>query len=242
MTTDVAHGTGQGSVGTSPIRVLVVDDDFYVASLHRSIVSSVPGFRVLATVGCAADARSTIATTDPDLVLLDLYLPDRSGLDLLTDIDVDALVVSAARDGESIRRALRRGAIDFLIKPFSAAQLVDRLNAYARFRNVLLEHELHGQEAVERALRIVHGSEAHGSAVRRSTTERSIVSELEAAPGGLSASAVAALIGVSRATAQRYLARLSATGDISVNLSYGCTGRPEHRYSVLLDAAQRHGA
>jgi two-component system CitB family response regulator len=223
----------RGAAVVPPLTVLIVDDDFHVASLHRSIVSAVPGFRALPPVGSAQAASAAVATGAPDLVLLDVYLPDRNGLELLKELDVDAVVISAACDGASIRMALRNGAIGFLIKPFSAEQLVDRLNAYARFRNVLSEQSVPGQEAIERALKIVHAGDRLGSNAPRSVTELSVVAALEDSNLELSAQQVAELVGVSRATAQRYLARLAARGAVTVQLRYGSTGRPEHRYSAV---------
>ncbi|MFZ4893342.1 response regulator [Plantibacter sp. Mn2098] len=212
------------------LRVLVVDDDFHVARLHREYVDSRPGFRALQPVGTAAEAIAAIARDKPDLVLLDVYLPDRSGLDVLREIDADAFVVSAATDGATIRRAIRNGALSYLVKPFSATLLTDRLGAYARYRNILDEGATHDQEAVERALRVLHSGDARGGATSRSATEQTIYEAVSGAVADLSAIDVAELVGVSRATAQRYLAGLTTNGLIRVQLQYGTTGRPEHRY------------
>lgn len=185
-----------------------------------------------------------------------MHLPDGSGLDLLREVDVDAFVLSAASDGETVRRALRRGVVGYLIKPFGSGVLADRLRAYQRYRNVLDDRGSVDQEALERALRILHsGDAAKAASPSRSATEQSVLEQFAvpgagagaamgagaatgagagagAGPDGeLSAADVAARVGVSRATAQRYLAALAADGLITMKLSYGTTGRPEHRYS-----------
>ena len=86
------------------IRTLIVDDDFRVAALHRAYVERVPGFTVVGEAGTGADALRLIATSKPDLVLLDIYLPDISGLDVMRDIReagasrVDVIAITAARD------------------------------------------------------------------------------------------------------------------------------------------------
>ncbi|MDY0945376.1 response regulator [Frigoribacterium sp. CFBP9039] len=250
---------------TPDLTVLVVDDDFYVAELHRRQVDEVPGFRALAPVGTVAEMRRVLAETPVDLLLLDVHLPDGSGLDLLREVDVDAFVLSAASDGETVRRALRRGVVGYLIKPFGSGVLADRLRAYQRYRNVLDDRGSVDQEALERALRILHsGDAAKAASPSRSATEQSVLEQF-AVPGAgagggaagagvgagagagsgagagagagggsdgeLSAADVAARVGVSRATAQRYLAALAADGLVTMRLSYGATGRPEHRYS-----------
>ncbi|MGG7508804.1 response regulator [Plantibacter sp. YIM 135249] len=215
------------------LRVLVVDDDFHVARLHREVIDSVAGFTALPSVGSAAAAVEAVVGLRPDLVLLDVFLPDRSGLDLLRELDVDTVVVSAATDGSTIRRALRSGALGYLVKPFPAALLTDRLGAYARFRNILAAEASHDQESVERALRVLHSGDARGVARSRSATEQSVLDAVTLASGELSAVDVAELVGVSRATAQRYLAGLAANGLVRVQLRYGTAGRPEHRYAPV---------
>ncbi|KQO47990.1 MULTISPECIES: response regulator [unclassified Frigoribacterium] len=231
---------------TTELTVLVVDDDFYVADLHRRQVEQLPGLRALPAVGTIAEVRRVLAERPVDLLLLDVHLPDGSGLDLLREVDVDAFVLSAASDATTVRRALRRGALGYLIKPFASGTLVDRLRAYQRYRNVLDERTAVDQEALERALRILHsGDAAKAASSSRSATEQAVLEQFGAeagagagAAGGadvgpleLSAADVAARVGVSRATAQRYLAALAADGLVTMKLSYGTTGRPEHRYS-----------
>ena len=240
---------------TTELTVLVVDDDFYVADLHRRQVEQLPGLRALPAVGTVAEVRRVLAEQHVDLLLLDVHLPDGSGLDLLREVDVDAFVLSAASDATTVRRALRRGALGYLIKPFASGTLVDRLRAYQRYRNVLDERTAVDQEALERALRILHsGDAAKAASPSRSATEQAVLEQFGAeadadaadadtevgagagagagvGPLELSAADVAARVGVSRATAQRYLAALAADGLVTMKLSYGTTGRPEHRYS-----------
>lgn len=224
------------------LTVLVVDDDFYVADLHRRQVEQLPGLRALPAVGTVAEVRRVLAERHVDLLLLDVHLPDGSGLDLLREVDVDVFVLSAASDSPTVRRALRRGALGYLIKPFASRTLVDRLRAYQRYRNVLDERSAVDQEALERALRILHsGDAAKAASPSRSATEQAVLEQFAAETGAgggvepgpleLSAADVAARVGVSRATAQRYLAALAADGLVTMKLSYGTTGRPEHRYS-----------
>jgi two-component system CitB family response regulator len=209
--------------------VLVVDDDFHVADLHRRQVDEVPGFRALEPVGTLAAARSALSSGTVDLVLVDVYLPDGSGLELLRSIDTDAFVLSAASDSGTVRRAMRSGALAYLIKPFTAGVLAERLQAYARSRNVLDERSTLDQEAVERAFRILHAGDSGGASPSRAATAALVLEQLVAGEER-SAAEVAAAIGVSRATAQRYLAQLTADGTVAMQLRYGAAGRPEHRY------------
>ena len=118
-------------------RVLIVDDDFHVAKLHAAYVDSVAGFLALPPAGSASLALQSIHSLRPDLVLLDVYLPDASGLDLLHQLDVDTMILSAASDAASLRTAFRRGALGYLLKPFTAESLSQQLRSYARYRRIL---------------------------------------------------------------------------------------------------------
>ena len=214
---------------TDPIRVLVVDDDFRVAGLHHDIVAERPGFTALEPVRSVSAARAAVRTQAPDLLLVDAFLPDGDGIDLVRMVGLDAIVLSAAGDAPTIRRALRSGALVYLVKPFPRRTLADRLDRYARFRNLVAGDRTIAQEDLDRALAILHGSVESGSA-SRSATEQLILAAL----GDTEASAadVAERVGISRATAQRHLSALATRGVVGVRLRYGTTGRPEHRYAL----------
>ncbi|HET9634257.1 MAG TPA: response regulator, partial [Terrabacter sp.] len=68
------------------IRVLVVDDDYHVAHAHALSVARVPGFTVVGEAHTGAEARELVTSGVPDLLLLDMYLPDFSGLDLVRQV------------------------------------------------------------------------------------------------------------------------------------------------------------
>ncbi|WP_413542675.1 response regulator [Citricoccus nitrophenolicus] len=213
------------------LRVLIVDDDFHVARLHAEYVRSVPGFQALDPVSTADAALRAVEAHRPDLVLLDVYLPDALGLDLLRTLDTDVFMLTAAAEVDAVRKAYRRGALTYLIKPFSAEQLTQRLQAYARYRRLLLGPQGVDQQAVDRALRgLTPAPNATGTRARQAT-ETAVLKALEA-EARVSASEIARTVGVSRATAQRYLSALVDEGVVEIELEYGSTGRPEHLYRL----------
>ena len=123
------------------IRTLVVDDDYRVAELHCAYVERVPGFAVAGRAHSGAEALQSVDQLRPDLVLLDIYLPDISGLEVLQHLreddhpPVDVISITAAREVESLRAAMRGGVVHYLIKPFLFATFEEKLLSYAAARD-----------------------------------------------------------------------------------------------------------
>jgi two-component system CitB family response regulator len=216
------------------IGVVVVDDDFRVAQLHAQFVRAVPGFQVLAVVHDAAATRAAVAEHRPDLVLLDMYLPDELGTELAPRLPCDVLMITAASDADSVRRALGAGVVNYLVKPFTLADLADRLRAYERYRTQLQRSGPLEQAEIDRLVRTLREGDLVDGAVpkgRSPQTARLVAECLRESNDPRTASEVAAQLGLSRPTAQRYLADLAAAGRADVTLRYGSAGRPEHRYA-----------
>jgi len=125
------------------IQVLIVDDDFMVARIHRSLVERVAGFSVVGEAHTGVDALAAVETLRPDLVLLDIYLPDMSGLDVMRKLrerqrpQVDLIAVTAAKDVDTLRAAMHSGVVHYLIKPFSFETLRERLETYSALKTRL---------------------------------------------------------------------------------------------------------
>ncbi|WP_328605763.1 response regulator [Amycolatopsis sp. NBC_00345] len=213
------------------IRTLIVDDDFRVAGVHAAFVTEVPGFAVAGIAHTAAEARARVRELSPDLVLLDVYLPDEPGLSVLPDLQTDTIVLSAATDTRSIGAAIRAGALNYLIKPFTTRQLSERLTSYARYRGLLDNDRPLTQDDVDRAYRALHDQDRTAAPKGQSSATSRLVSEqLRNSPVPLSAAEIAGELGMARATAQRYLTALAESGAVEMRLRYGATGRPEHEY------------
>jgi response regulator of citrate/malate metabolism len=219
------------------IDVLVVDDDFMVARIHCGFVERIEGFRVVGTASTGEEAVAAVDELRPDLVLLDLYLPDMFGLDVVTRLraarhDCDVLVISAAREAEAVRRAVRYGAVNYLLKPFGFDELRTRLEQYAARRNSPRVSMVSDQADVDRVLSRT-GSHIATSALPRglsAETAELVERALREITGTLSAAECANRVGISRVSARRYLEHFSGTGRAEVTLRYGAAGRPERRY------------
>lgn len=227
---------------TPTIRTLIVDDDYRVAAIHAAFVSRVDGFTSIGHAHSAADALTSVDELEPDLVLMDVYLPDGSGLGVIRKLiereaHPDFIVITAARDVDTVRTAMQLGAVHYLVKPFGFTALRDRLSSY---RDLRLRIAGLGDDAEQADVDELFGLLRTPGAAQNQPVEKGhsaptlelVRNAVQAADGDISAAEVADQIGISRATAQRYLSYLSRYGVVRLQLRYGSTGRPEHRYTI----------
>lgn len=223
--------------------VLVVDDDFMVARAHERVVDGIPGFRVVGVAHTGTRALELIDSLRPHLVLLDMYLPDISGLDVIRDArnrghDIDFLVLSAAREPGMVTAALQGGVVSYLLKPFKITELRGRLTAYAERVRVLNRPGALQQRDLDHALGAASGARSGAATLPKGLSRETaalVESELRRHPGAIAASECAESLGVSRVVARKYLEQFVAVGSAVVSLRYGQTGRPQRRYSWVSD-------
>jgi response regulator of citrate/malate metabolism len=223
------------------IRIVVVDDDFRVAALHRVYAERVPGFSVVGEARTGADALALVDRVRPDLVLLDIYLPDISGLDVLRALreegrpPLDVIAITAARDVQTLRAAMTGGVVHYLVKPFRYAAFEEKLQSFAAARTRMARMREADQAEIDRIFSLLRSAGPTAALPKglSDTTLEVVVSVLLEHRSGLTAQAVAETTGISRVTARRYLDHLCGLGRAEVTLRYGNVGRPEHRYRLV---------
>ena len=219
------------------ISVLIVEDDFRVAGLHREFVEKCNGFDVAGVALTAGQALDMNRALRPDLVLLDLYLPDKHGTDIVdelrSDSGADVIVVTAARDVPNIRSAMQHGALFYIVKPFRFAAFRERLDAYAQLRSKLGESPELSQEDIDEAYSVLRTTTQDLPKGLSAQTLNAVEEALRDADQSLTSESVAHLTGVSRVTARRYLIYLVEAGRAEVYSEYGTPGRPKHLYALI---------
>jgi two-component system response regulator DctR len=233
-------------VNQEEIRVVVIEDDPMVQEINKNFIERVPFFRVVGMAANGAEGVSLVSRLQPDLVVMDVFMPVLDGVQTLTqmraaDEAVDVIVITAAKDKPTIQNMLRYGAMDYIIKPFQFERIQQSLENYRNFRNQLNQAEIASQQEVDQLL----FSKAAGPGKRRELSKEAlpkglhavtldqIVRQLAVQTEPLSAEDVAERVGIARVTARRYLDYLVKTGRVQLDVTYGGIGRPTNRYALV---------
>ena len=219
------------------LRVLIVEDDPMVADINRKFTEAVTGFVVAGTARNGQEALLLLEKEKPDLLILDVYMPEVDGVSVLSllrksDIPVDVIMVTAAGDTETVARIMRQGVIDYIVKPFKFERYRAALESYLEFRKKLSHKSTLSQNDLDTMLSVKTESQQDTPKNFHVQTMNSIIDFMLSHPEALSAEEVAAGTGVSRVTARRYLVYLVTQGRLQMLLDYVAVGRPLHRFKV----------
>lgn len=228
------------------LNVLVVDDDAMVAELNRCYISQIPGFNCCGVCPTLKQARDKVLHGDQpvDLILLDIYMQQENGLDLLPELreakrSIDVIVISSAADAQTIQQSLHYGVVDYLIKPFQFARFEEALTGWQRKKLLKDNHPWYEQADVDALL---HGNQPEPAETHRlpkgltPQTLRTLCQWIDAHPQlEFSTDDLAAAVNISRVSCRKYLIWLVQCKILSTNLHYGVTGRPVYRYRLQPD-------
>jgi response regulator of citrate/malate metabolism len=219
------------------LHVLVVEDEPVAAEAHTAYVERVPGFAVAATVATSQAALQALQEKHVDVVLLDMHLPDRHGLEVIRAMRAgghraDVIAVTSARDLDIVRSAVSLGVVQYVLKPFVFATLRERLLAYRAYREQLqVAEQVETQKEVDEVIAGLRGgAETHLPKGMSDELLSRVSRALREAGEGVSASELGDAVGVSRVTARRY-AEFLCESRLAVRRSrYAGAGRPEVEY------------
>jgi response regulator of citrate/malate metabolism len=224
------------------IGVLVVEDEVLAAEALVEFVNRIPGFEVTGYAQTGVDALQQLAVSPVDLVLLDIYLPDISGLELLRRVrgagnTVDIIAVTRARDVDVVQAAVAYGVTQYLVKPFTFNTARQRLERYQTYRARRSDHSLLVvQQDIDHLIGELKDSGEDAPALPKGISQESLRAVVAAVRshrggGGVSAAEVAAEVGASRITARRYLEYLVEASLLQRRARYHGAGRPELEYA-----------
>ena len=223
------------------IRVLLVEDDPMVAELNRMFLSRVAGFEIVASARSGTEALEALRSHPVNLLLLDIFMPGQNGLELMEEIrrqalDVDVIFVTAARDTATISKALKLGAVDYLIKPFEFERLKEALDHYRETHHMIRDGEALDQAALDKRL-ARRPAEARGTEVLPKGLDRKtlaklleVIGEWPVDPPWFTSEEVAQQVGISRVSVRKYFEFLCTLKVLRMEPGYGTGGRPVHRF------------
>jgi len=228
------------------IDVVVIEDDPMVSRITEIIINKEKEFNVIKTFFSSDGVVEYLIENKIELIILDMYLPDTIGLDLLEDIRekekksglfINTIFVTASNDKSHIERAFQLGVVDYLIKPFEFERLKLALKRYLIKKNSILEANNLTQKELDG---IYHGKineKDSNSLVPKginSKTLEKVKETIRLNPGKeWSAKEMSEILDTSSVTVKKYLDYLVELGKIKSDISYGSVGRPEVKYKNI---------
>ncbi|WP_348760421.1 response regulator [uncultured Salinisphaera sp.] len=228
------------------MNVLIVEDDPLIARINAGYLARVADCTLVGQCQDVVSAHGVLARESVDLVLLDIYLGRRTGLDLAEWLgvhrpDTSIILLTAASETDTVRRAHRLGIDDYLVKPFTAERFVEAVVACRQRRRTLAEHEhaldQHALDLVFRAApRDLSGAGTLPKGIAGNTLVH-VIDAITRADGQPSTEEIAEHSGLSRVSARKYLRFLVEQQALAETLDYGSSGRPSFRYRLIDNAA-----
>lgn len=224
---------------TAKYNVLIIEDDVRASYTLESTINQHPGFQVVSVCESCNDAKSQFTLFAPDLIFVDITLPDGSGLDLIKywrkqGCKNHFVMTTAVRETKTIENAVQLGVMDYLVKPIRMSRIVQALNDYQRYRHTLVSHKTVDQEKIDLLLR-----KSNQTDLRQ--TPKGIDSRtlgnlknylITTRPKHFSAEDISEQMNFSRITARRYLEYLESEGMLYLELDYNTGGRPRRLYRL----------
>lgn len=221
------------------IKVLIVEDNRMMADINRKHVERVEGFSFCGIATNGTEALEILRKQQIDLVLLDIFLPDMNGLDILAEIrkqnySVDVILVSAAQDNQSIQTGLRNGAVDYLIKPFEFERLQAALIGFEKRLDLIKKYSNVSQSDLDQ--QIFAGISYVDIELPKGldlNTIKKVWDKIQETNSEFSAGQMANRVGLSPVSMRKYLKHFQNTKLLSTEVSYGGIGRPVYKYRCI---------
>ncbi|WP_252502181.1 response regulator [Sporosarcina sp. Marseille-Q4943] len=224
-----------------PIEVLIIEDDKRIADIHRRFIEKIEGFTVVGAAHSGEEAKDWVQALSPDLVLLDVYLPDALGTEIMGFIhenspETDIIFITAAAEVDIVKKAYRRGVADYILKPLTFDRFKESLHSYKAKREKLAGDGVMKEDSIQFLWNKTNAAAENPEVLPPKgidpITKEKVVSHMKQVDGGMTAETLGVDIGVSRSTARRYLEYLVSEKQAYTELIYGSVGRPERRYFI----------
>ncbi len=225
------------------IKTVIVEDDLMVAAINNQYLMKTTGFQVTATFHSGKDALTFLKDNPVDLLLLDLYMPDGSGLELLAELrkqnrKEDVIMITAANDAEHITEALHLGVIDYLVKPFTYERFSQAVDKFLLQRKIMENGMQFSQDDIDQLIHMTRPSQSSREmelqkGIQRQTLEKLRRCLKQHLHSYLTSEQLAGETGLSKVTIRRYMNYLIEQREIESRVDYETGGRPRVEYRML---------
>ena len=219
--------------------VLIVEDDPMVAMINEQYIKKNKNFTVIDKCKDGNSALSFLESNDVDLLIMDVYMPKMDGFEALRQIrnrkiTVDAIMVTAANDRDSLEEALHLGIVDYLVKPFTYERFQMALEKFMAQNHALKDTETFDQSNIDYL--IDNARKKTESVFPKGIQEKTlllIIDYLKENKGKwLTDDEIAEISGLTSVTVRRYMNYLSESGKVFGEMNYETGGRPCMKYRI----------
>lgn len=224
-----------------PISVILIEDDPMIRQVNQQFIEKVKGFQIIGTAGNGIEGMKLIKKLKPNLVIMDIFMPEQNGIQTLqqlreSKLNVDVITITAATEMKTIRQILQLGVYDYIMKPFTFERIKQTLENYRNFKEKMgRKKELTQTELDE----LIHphrlnlqGLNELPKGLNASTLDK-IIAYIRMQDNSVSAEEVANGVGLARVTARRYLDYLEKQQKVVIDIQYGSVGRPVNQYRII---------
>ena len=214
-------------------KVLIAEDDPMVAMINEQYVRKNGKFVIAGKVSNGKEAVGFLEKEAVDLVIMDVYMPVQGGIDTLKkirekELRTAVIMVTAANDSATFEEAMRFGAVDYLVKPFSFDRFQQALERFASNASVLGEGHALNQKSIDRIVGSARRPAAAKDAAKgiQEKTREKILDCLASSSDWMTGEEIAEIVGLSAVTVRRYMNHLVQTGEVTGEMNYETGGRP----------------
>ncbi len=221
-------------------KVMIVEDDPMVAMINEQFVNRSGDFSVAYRCNNGEDALKILDSSPVDLVIMDVYMPRLDGIETLKkvrekDIPISVIMVTAANDNRTVEEAIRLGAVDYLVKPFTFDRFKQALEKFRSNQQVLNADRALDQRNIDILL-------GNAAAVRQEQEPKGIQDKtrirlmdcLAVSGEWLTGEEISEKTELSVVTVRKYMNYLVDTGEVQGRMNYETGGRPCMLYRVPL--------
>lgn len=225
------------------LQILIVEDDPMVSSINKQYLMKIipPAKMRLYQVDRADKALALAQKLQLDLVLLDIYLPKISGTELLHlfiehNLHPNVIMLSAAKDSQSVNQALNYGVLDYLVKPFSFERFHKAIEHFLKYNEVLNQDRQLSQTELDQVfITQDFTGEKEMTSLPKGLSNFSlnkIKAVIAETPDYFSNQEIARKSKLSRITTKKYLDYLVKTNELTIKTHYLKVGRPIKLYKA----------